>query len=344
MSRLDIYRTAMLAASPEVSDSELREVLDRQGSGFARLVIDHGLGPLWHERTGEDEFRESRLQAEALFAMQERAMRDIDAALTGAGIDYAVIKGAANRLLLYSNPANRACYDIDLLVRFEDRVPAATALVNAGFCPFPKAHNISIELLLSRGNIDVDLHWRLLRDGRLRNEDVSGMLTRRRNVQGVWMLDVDDALFLLLVHSAFTKLLATWEMGLHRVADMAIWLQTQSFDWKVVLTRLKENGVRTTAWATLRWIELLSHPHTPSVVQKMLDDLEPGSMRRLWLNRWLRNDLSERTSRFHKVRLLLFSLVLHDNLKGVLGALAGRYRAHRRSKDDLLIIRSLLSE
>ena len=129
MSRLDIYRTALRVADPEVSGDALCEVLESMGHGFPGFVIEHGLGPLWHAQTGREEFHESRMQAEALFAMQEKALVDIDAALTRAGIEYVLIKGAANRLLVYDNPALRACYDLDLLVRPSDRVKAASALV-----------------------------------------------------------------------------------------------------------------------------------------------------------------------------------------------------------------------
>ena len=111
MSRLDDYRTALLVASPGISGDELGTVLDAAGPQFPQFIIDHGLGPMWHERTGREEFHASRMQAEALFAMQEKALADIDATFTAAGIDYVVIKGAANRLLLYENPAIRACYD-----------------------------------------------------------------------------------------------------------------------------------------------------------------------------------------------------------------------------------------
>ena len=192
-----------------------------------------------------------------------------------------------------------------------------------------------IELLLTRGKIDVDLHWRLLRDGRLRNEDINGMLERRCNVEGHWMLNADDALFLLLVHPAFAKHLSSWELGLHRVADILRWLQTQQADWKTVRARLEDNDVRTAAWATLRWLQLLTHPNTPSLAISMLEDLEPGNIRRRWLNRWLVHDLSERAAGLHKARLLGFSLTLHDNFKGAWRALAGRYRAHRRRHADL---------
>ena len=81
MSRLDDYRNALLAAFPDVSGDKLDAVLDVKGDPFAGFVIDHGLGPLWHERTGHDAFHESRMLAEALFLAQAKALLSENSAL-----------------------------------------------------------------------------------------------------------------------------------------------------------------------------------------------------------------------------------------------------------------------
>ena len=233
----------MLAALPDVAVDELEQALELGGPRFQQFVVDHGLGPLWHERTGRAEFRDSRLAAEALFLVQQNGLREIDEVLRQAGVDYAVIKGAADRVVLYDNPAIRACFDLDLLVRPADRLAATEALVSADFQAFPKAKNISHELLLKRGEVDIDLHWHLMRTGRLTDEDVDGMLERRRKVGDVWMLSANDEAFLLLTHSALTKYLAGWEMGLHRVADVVALLQKSEYDRDTLVNRLTSNGV-----------------------------------------------------------------------------------------------------
>jgi hypothetical protein len=335
MTRFDDYQSAMLAAYPDVSDTALDRALNAGGPRFVAFIVDHGLGPLWHQRTGRDEFHASRLSAEALFLAQENALREIDALLDSAGIEYAVIKGVASRLLLYENPAVRACHDIDLLVCPEDRVRATSALVDAGFTASPDVDSISRELVLSRDVVDIDLHWALLREGRLRTDCTADILARRRRSIDIWMLNNDDALFVLLVHPAFAKHLAAWEMGLHRVVDIVEWLRTQSFDWQAVRTRLEQNGVQTAAWATLRWVQLLTHPHSPAGLDAMMADTCPGRLRRAWLDLWLRNDLSERTSGAHWARLAGFSLFLPDTPRDAARAVAGRQRARRRRGADL---------
>jgi hypothetical protein len=335
MSRLDDYRTALLAAHADVADDALVAALDERAGDFASFIIDHGLGPLWHERTGRAEFHESRMLAEAMFLAQERALREIGPALDAAGIDHVVIKGAANRMLCYDNPAVRACFDIDLLVRPGDRVTAATALVDLGFAALADEVGISRELELTRGDAAIDLHWGLLREGRLGTDLADGMLKRRRKLSGMWMQSSEDALFTLLVHPAFAKHLAGWNMGLHRVADLLCWLRSQAFDWPRVHSMLEDNGVCVAAWAALRWVDLLATGHAPATLESMRADLQPGRLRQTWLDYWLRNDLPDRTSHARWTRLLGFSMFLHDAPGDALRAARGRRQARGRSKADL---------
>jgi len=341
MSRLDDYQSALLAAFPDVADETLIHALDSGAAQFVSFVVDHGLGPQWHLRTGRAEFHESRLAAEAFYLAQEHALKDIDAALERAGIENAVIKGAASRQLLYENPAIRACHDIDLLVRPEDRARAAIAIVETGFTAEPEARSISRELVLTRGDVYVDLHWALLREGRLRRDFADEMLGRRRRSGELWMLDAEDALFTLLVHPAFAKHLAGWDMGLHRVMDIIEFLRTQEFDWPSVCTRLEQNGVQTAAWATLRWVELLSGSQVNPMLVGMMQDVRPGRLRKTWLDYWLRKNFSARTSGMRLARLIGFSMFLHDTAGDSARAIVGRYRANRRSSADLAVFQDL---
>lgn len=342
MSRLDDYRAALLAAHADVSDEMLLRELDARDDEFVSFIVAHGLGPLWHERTGSDAFRESRFAAEAFYALQEKALREIDDVL--GGINHAVIKGVANRAVLYANPALRACYDIDILVRSQDRQQAARALVDIGFTPSPSRRNISRELVLSRQGVDIDLHWALLREGRLRREFTGDMLARRQRKADMWMLAPEDNLFVLLVHPAFAKHLAGWQMGLHRVADLLAFLRTASFDASDVRNLLRSNGVGTAAWTTLRWTELLASPHVPDSLPQLVAGVQPGRLRKAWLEHWLQSDLSDRLTGFHWARLLGFSWLLHDSPGDALRAFRGRRRAAKRAGEDLAAFSGLLGE
>ena len=342
MSRLDTYRAALQAADPRATRETLAQVLDARDGGFAAFVVDHGLGPLWHERSGRNEFHESRLAAEAFFLLQKEILQQVDALLASAGIEHAVIKGAASRIMLYPNPAIRACHDLDLLVRPADRLRAAAALTSIGFVPIAEARSISRAIVLTRGQVEIDLHWGLLREGRMRIELTSDLLARRQRIAGTWVLSDEDALFALLVHPAFAKHLDAREMGLHRVVDILGWLRQRSPDWETVQARLERAGVRTAAWATLRWVELLAGSQAPRQVARMLDDLQPGLMRRAWLANWLQANLSTRTAGLRWLRLLVFSSLLHDTPIDAWRAFRGRQAAHRRVQDDLQHFSGLL--
>ena len=327
-----------------MQETVLVQTIDTRGPEFVRLVVDLGLGPLWHARTGREEFYQSRMTAEALYAAQVHALAEISPLLEDAGIRFAVIKGAANRCLLYENPALRACHDIDILVERSDRVRAASALVDIGFQALPEERSISRELVLVKGAAIVDLHWELLREGRLRSDPVSPMLERRRPVGDLWTLSAEDSVFTLLVHPAFAKHLGAWDMGLHRVADVVIWLRTQPFDWRLLRDRLDQYGVRSAAWVTLRWAQLLVGEHAPEGLESMLSDVRPDRLRRAWLNLWLERDLSERMSNSHFARLLGFSLLIHDTVGDAVRAIRGRRQARRREDEDLAAFGELLGQ
>jgi hypothetical protein len=161
-------------------------------------------------------------------------------------------------------------------------------------------------------------------------------------------LHEDDAFFLLLVHPAFAKHLAGWDMGLHRVADIFVWLQTRTVDWQSVHERCDENGVKTAAWSTLRWLQLLTEPHSPAGVNadivEYMAALQPGFLRRSWLDSWLQADRSARLSRTHWARLLGFTLFLHDRAGDALRALRGRLGARRRQAQDRAVFDKLVAQ
>ena len=334
MSRLNSYRSAMLAAFPELSNDALHDELEAGGSRLIRQIIDFGLGPLWHHRTGRREFHDTRMVAESLYLAQEQAIREFDQALTDAEVKYAVIKGAADRHVLYDNPALRACHDIDILVHHDVRVAVARKFIDLGYAAKADPNTIGHEIQLHKGPISIDLHWGLLREGRLRSSPIENMLLRRQRVHDFWALDTQDMLFLQLVHSAFTKHLAAWQTGLHRVLDVLRALKLETVDWNCVESLLSSNGVRTAAWATLHWVQLLSLPHSNQQLESLINNVEPGQLRRAWLSWWLSNDLSQRTECARSVRLIGFSQLLHDSPRDVARVISGRRQALRRSSGD----------
>ena len=315
LSRLDRYRTALRPGSVQ-PDSQL-----------AALIIASGLGPFWHEETSAEAFKPARMAAVALYAAQIPALREIHEVLDAAGIAFAVFKGAANRELLYADPSLRLCYDLDLLVARADRHRAVEALQSVGFTAYPDANSISRELILSRNVVDIDLHWGVLRAGRLRYEPAEEILERRRKVNGLWMPSTADSVLLLLVHPAFAKHVSSTEMALHRVLDIAEWWRKYPVDLAALDAQLKKQGVRTAAWTVLEWVKLLLPEFACDTTA-----WQPLRLRRAWLRTWLRNDWPGRMNAWHALRLLAFSPFLHDTPSDAWRALQG-WRFARRNRD-----------
>ena len=106
MSRLDDYRTALLVAHPDVAVQRLVAALDERPTEFSRFVIDMGLGPLWHQRTGREEFHESRLQAEA------PPLRYVDGERhCGVGRSHDIVQASLNAILGAINKAAQSDQD-----------------------------------------------------------------------------------------------------------------------------------------------------------------------------------------------------------------------------------------
>lgn len=328
-----IAALALSASEGSATDAKLVELLSANEPELCRFVIASGLGPIWHRRTRDERFLPSRLQAEALYAAQQQALQVIDACLEAAGIRHAVIKGAANRELLYDHPPVRVCADLDLLVDPSDRRRAVAALQDAGYRVHADALNVSHEITLVGPSINVDLHWGLLRPGRLGCDPVAGMLERRRRVAGQWMLDANDTLFHLLVHRAFVCSVS--EAGLHRASDITLWPRRQRVDPQVVWRQLDVAGVKTAAWAVLRWTRIASASQPHPVLIELAQRTAPGPLRRAWLDAWLKAGLSSRLARMHALRLVGLSVFLHDHPAGAINGLRGWWRARSRRRQAL---------
>lgn len=318
MDRLDRYRTA-LRPTPGPVTPEL-----------AAFVSAQDLAPWWHAQTGNAAFKDARMATEALYGAQRAALVEITDRLDAAAVPFVTIKGSANRELLYANPAVRICADLDLLVSHADRQRAVATLRDAGFEPRPEPDSISRELVLRRGAVDVDLHWGVLREGRLRSEPAADIVARRRRHDGLWIPSPEDTAFLLLVHPAFAKHVAGREMALHRVLDIAEWWQQYPVDQATLDEQLQTQGVRTAAWAVLEWVKLLLPEFELDTGQ-----WQPGAVRRAWLRTWLRHDWSARLSNWHALRLLTFSPFLHDTPADAWRALKGWRQARRARAEDL---------
>lgn len=263
--------------------------------------------------------------ATARYLAQSSALSRVAAALDGNEIEYVVLKGVATREEAYADPALRSTGDIDLLVRHADRQVVCRQLANLGFSAQAEMSPSAHEITYSRGQVDVDLHWDILRPGRTRRPLADALISRRVRGPKVWRLDDADTVFLMLVHPAFAKYVCSSNMGLNRVVDMLLFVRTRKIDWPSVADRLVESGLCTAAWCTLQWVRMLD-PGADVAPDSFLRRIGPGRLRQAYLEQWLIHDWPGRLLG-HADWLIqgAFTLPLHD--RGADAWRALRYRA-----------------
>jgi len=254
----------------------------------------------------------ARRTAAAMYMAQSSAWQEISDALDREGIPYAVLKGAATREEVYADPAVRSMGDIDVLVRVQDRELMVTVLAKLGFLAPAVADNSAHELTLSRGRVDIDLHWDILRPGRTRRQLVDSLLSRRVRGPKAWRLGDADTVFLMLVHPAFTKYVCSRNMGLNRVVDFLRFVRSRDVDWDAIAERLNDCGLQTAAWCTLRWIGMLD-PAVEVAHAVFIRRIAPDQLRQIYLEQWLTRDLPGRLlGRADWLIQGAFTLLLHD--------------------------------
>jgi hypothetical protein len=258
---------------------------------------------------------------------QQHLMREAHRILGEAGVDYFFAKGAHLRHVLYDDPLERSAIDIDLFVRESDRERAISVFEQAGFEAHPLPETISHELKLTRDNGDIDLHWHLLRPGRIRPGLMEWLFRRRERFGEFWGLDDTASLLVMLVHPAITKyLLSPTSMLIHQV-DQARLIDRGRVDWRELEDVLGWSGTRTAAWASLYVLRMLGGDSAPGDVETKL---RPGRLHRWYLRQWI--DRGWITRWFEKRWLVagFFSLALQDSTADAVGALRA-LRANRAS-------------
>jgi hypothetical protein len=341
MPRFAAARAALLPALADRDTAELQRALDAGGPQLNALINRQQLAPLWHARTKAEVFAGQRLKAAMTYLRQRAAQQEIDDLFARKGINYAVFKGAAIRELIYDDPALRLCCDIDILVAPDQRAAAASALVDAGYRLAVEPSNVSHEVSLTKDLVAIDLHWDLLRPGRTPAPMTARMLARRQRHAGRWVLSDADAFFVILVHPAISKHLSTTLMGLHRVADVVLWLQRRNPDWAVLHDDLAACGLKTAAWTMLSLVRMLSPATFDPGVENAIRTLRPGRVRAAYLNAWLNRDFSAALANLHTARLLGMSLWLHDKPSDAWRAVRGWQQSRRTRETDSLVFGEL---
>ena len=304
----------------------LTETVAGGGAPLRSLILRHDLAAWWHMAIGEGPaeafgtdapaFRHARAIAAASYMAQRHALAEVGSALDGAGVAYAVFKGAALRERLFSDPSVLPSYDVDILVAPEQRAAAVTALTRAGFGLEVDPRTATHEVLLRKPHADIDLHWELLRPGRMRRADVSRtLLARRVRCNAGWVLADQDALFVALVHPVFAKRVCSAEVVLARIATFLALERQARVHWPAVVHLLGETGLRTAAWCMLGWYLRFARGEQAAALARWRRELAPGAVRQAYLGFWIRHALPLRWR--HQRWLVQLGLLAfaHDGLR-----------------------------
>lgn len=330
-----IHRVALAPLLPGADGADLERACHKASAlgeaEFAQFLSDQGLAPLWHHRIEQyprrlpvsDEFlgliHHRRLHATASYLSQRNSLTRVREILEGVGVDHVVTKGAHTRELYYDTPALRPAADIDVLVRLQDKLGAIRAFKSQGFEFHGLPENISHECSLIKGNTCIDLHWDILRPGRTRQPMTEELLEERIDYGSHWGLDTRGTLFMMLVHPVFTKYTTTPHATLVRIVDLALLLSMQSGPGAETRRLLGAAGVKTAAWITLHWLQMLTDGDSGAALESVL---RPGRLRALWLRRWLSGDWSSTLQNYPEAIQFGFTLPAHDRWTDAVRALS----------------------
>ncbi|MEP6391047.1 MAG: nucleotidyltransferase family protein [Halioglobus sp.] len=319
-----LHRTALAPLLPGAGKLELskasKAAVSISEQEFTVFLLRQGLAPIWAAKLKKYELplfsdettktlRQARLSATGEYLLQRKSLGAIRTALDEADIPHAVLKGQHTRERFFSEPALRPCADIDLLIDPADKVRAIKAMQGTGFTFYGSAEYISHECSLEKGKTYIDLHWDILRPGRTKIPMAQTILSMRQDYESHWGLSDNATLYLLLVHPVFTKYLTAPQASLVRQLDLIYLLESWANSWDTVVQLLSESGLKTAAWLSLMWLTVLTGVSAPPDV---MSKLQPGKIRRRYLENWLVKDLSTHWLDLPRVVQLGFTLPAHD--------------------------------
>ena len=308
---------------------------------FTDFLCQQGLAPMWDKilessnSTGplpkkfKATLHQARLHATGAYLSQHHNLSLIKEALEEANVPHAVYKGADMRERLYEEPALRPAADIDILVPDSKKVAAINVLQRLGFEFSAAETNISHEANLNRGLTSIDLHWDILRQGRTRIPMVATLLETRKDYGSHWGMSNEASLFVMLVHPVFAKYGTAPQASLMRTVDLARLLAMGDVNWQAVVQLLSDAGLKTAAWVTVRWHEMLTHSKPPA---EFIAAIEPGYLRQKYLSHWLEQDYSSGLLEKPICVQLGFTLPAHDKWSDAIRAVR-RARELRRSQE-----------
>jgi hypothetical protein len=247
-----------------------------------------------------------RLAVAAGIMQQEHVLGGASTLLDQHAVAHVVFKGALVRHLLYAKPHLRPSADVDLLVAPADAPAVVRLLVQHGCSLHQTPKWDTHEVSLSRHGVALDLHWNLLRPGRMRHDIASELLASRLRRHGLWSPADRHLTAVMLVHPAITDYVTG---PLISIVDIDRWLRRCQVDWDDVVGLLERMGLRAAAWTTLRWTR---HLFATPVPDDVMAALAPSFWRRRYLEAWLGQHPARLYHQWPNLVRVGFSLALQD--------------------------------
>jgi hypothetical protein len=297
------------------TDSLLRALAgDQIDQLFLRAAGDAGVVPRLPAELVE-QLRARRLRVAASLARQDHLLDEACALLDDLKAKYVVFKGVLARALLYAEPHLRPAVDVDLLLASEMTTSVAGALAQRGYHAGVAPHSDTHELTLTRPGIEIDLHWSLLRPGRMRVDITPEILANRVRRGELWSPNDTHLTVAMLVHPAITDHVTG---RLISAVDLDRWLRQTAVEWNAVIEVLGRIGLRTAAWAMLRWTHGLFDTPVPEEAWRALS---PPRLRQRYIDAWLHRDPGRLYAQRPNLVRGAFSLALQDRVSDAARAL-----------------------
>ncbi|MEP5568704.1 MAG: nucleotidyltransferase family protein [Halioglobus sp.] len=347
-----LHRAALQPLLGEACYGLAAKVINKEGeAGLLKFLQEQGLAPMWAnalEQGGQSTFssdffdalHQYRMTATGEYLIQRNRLKDLRKVLDGEAIPHVVYKGVAIRERFYQEPSLRPAVDIDVLVDQRDRTKAAKALHKAGFLFQGKAENISHEASLIKGKCVIDLHWHILRPGRTRRPMSRTLIETRQDYGTHWGLSDEASFFVILVHPVFVRYSTTPLSSLMRLIDLLNLIEMDGWVWEKTLSLLDLAGLKTAAWITLRWLQLLTGR---SIEEEKLREVAPGKVRQFYLNVWLEKNLATRLLEKPALVQTAFTLFAQDRPSDALRAIRLKKQAEKTAYEDLVNMESSLA-
>jgi hypothetical protein len=227
-------------------------------------------------------------RARAAYVLREHVLRRVAAALCGAGVRAAAVKGAGLAREVYDPPWEREMVDIDLLVPEEQLARAVAALEGEGWVVRARGperwltagvfHEVVVVASAGVATMAIELHTALDKVS-ARPIDVDEILGRSSplgGLDGLLLPEREDHLLLVVVHFASSEFRHT-----QALVDLER-LLAHGVDWDRVSRRASRWKLSTALWASL---VLLVEAGSARVPPPVLERLRPRGVRRWALGR-----------------------------------------------------------